>query len=111
MQVSLAGKVAVVTGASSGIGLAVTKAYLEADAAGVIAVFRRPDFPNELTDCQTRYGKKLIVVNGDVAEEATAQDFTRAAVDHFGRLDLVVSNAAVSVVKALHEHTSEEWDT
>ena len=110
MQVSLAGKVAVVTGASSGIGLAVTKAYLEADAAGVIAVFRRPDFPNELTDCQTRYGKKLIVVNGDVAEEATAQDFTRAAVDHFGRLDLVVSNAAVSVVKALHEHTSEEWD-
>jgi NADP-dependent 3-hydroxy acid dehydrogenase YdfG len=42
--------------------------------------------------------------------KATGQDFTRAAVDHFGRLDLVVSNAAVSVVKALHEHTSEEWD-
>jgi NAD(P)-dependent dehydrogenase (short-subunit alcohol dehydrogenase family) len=110
MHVSLDEKVAIVTGASSGIGLAVTRAYLEAGAAGVLAVFRRHEVPEELTDCQTRYGKKLIVVNGDVAEEATAQNFTSAALDHFGRLDVVVSNAAVSVVKALHEHTPEEWD-
>lgn len=110
MKISLSGKVAVVTGASSGIGLAITKAYLDADAEGVIAVFRRREIPEELTDCQKRYGQKLIVVNGDVADESTAKDFTRAALDRFKRLDVVVSNAAVSVVKALHEHTPEEWD-
>jgi NAD(P)-dependent dehydrogenase (short-subunit alcohol dehydrogenase family) len=110
MHVSLSGKVAVVTGASSGIGLAIARAYLEADAAGVIAVFRRQQLPEELSDCQARYGKKLIVVNGDVADEATAQHFTSASLDHFGSLDIVVSNAAVSVVKALHEHTPEEWE-
>lgn len=110
MQVSLSEKVAIVTGASSGIGLAITKAYLEADAAGVIAVFRRREVPEELTHYQTRYGQKLIVINGDMADEATAKNFTGAALDHFKRLDIVVSNAAVSIVKALHEHTPEEWD-
>ena len=110
MQVSLSGKVAVVTGASSGIGLAITRTYLEADAAGVIAVFRRREIPEELARCQKLYGEKLIVVNGDMADEATAKDFTGVALNRFGRLDVMVSNAAVSIVKALHQHTPEEWD-
>ena len=52
-----------------------------------------------------------MIVRGDVAEEQTAIDFTRAALDRFGRLDILVSNAAISIVKALHLHTPEEWDT
>lgn len=110
MNVSLAGKSAVVTGASSGIGLAITKAYLEAEAAGVIAVFRRKEIPEELRSCQSQYRDRLHIVHGDVAEESTARDFTKSALDHFGRVDIVVSNAAVSVVRALHEHTPEEWE-
>ena len=110
MNVSLSGKIAVVTGASSGIGLAITKSFLEAEAAGVVAVFRRKELPHELEECQKTFGGKLQIVRGDVAEESAAIDFTRAALDHFGRLDIVVSNAAVSVVRALHAHTPEEWD-
>ncbi|HLH03834.1 MAG TPA: SDR family oxidoreductase [Bryobacteraceae bacterium] len=110
MNVTLAGKVAVVTGASSGIGLAITQSFLDAEAAGVIAVFRRRDIPAELHSCRERFGDKLQIVHGDVAEEKTAEDYTRTAMDRFGRLDVVVSNAAVSVVRALHEHTPEEWD-
>ena len=45
MEISLAGKVAVVTGASSGIGLAITQTYLECGAAGLVAVFRRKNVP------------------------------------------------------------------
>jgi len=110
VNVTLSGKVAVVTGASSGIGLAVTEAFLEAEAAGVVAVFRRRQIPDELRRCESKFGNKLTIVNGDVAEDSTAERFTAAAVDHFGRLDVVVSNAAVSVVKPLHQHTPEEWD-
>lgn len=110
MQISLAGKVAVVTGASSGIGLAVTRAYLECGATGVVAVFRREAIPEALLDAQKQYPGKLVIVHGDVAEEQTAVDFTSAAAKHFGRLDVLVSNAAVSIVKALHLHTPEEWD-
>lgn len=110
MNISLSSKVAVVTGASSGIGLAVTKAYLEADAAGVIAVFRRQEIPEELGECQSLFGSRLKIVHGDVAHETTAAAFTARALRDFGRIDIVVSNAAVSVVRALHEHTPDEWD-
>jgi NAD(P)-dependent dehydrogenase (short-subunit alcohol dehydrogenase family) len=110
MKISLAGKVAIVTGASSGIGLAITKAYLEAEAAGVIAVFRRPDLPEELKILSRTFEGRLKIVRGDVAEESTSAEFTAVALNNFGHLDIVVSNAAVSIVRPLHEHTAEEWD-
>jgi NAD(P)-dependent dehydrogenase (short-subunit alcohol dehydrogenase family) len=110
MEISLAGRVAVVTGASSGIGLAVTRSYLECGAEGIVAVFRRKNIPEELDLLQERFPQNIIIVRGDVGEEHTAIEFTRAAMDRFGHLDVLVSNAALSVVKPLHLHTPEEWD-
>lgn len=110
MEISLKDKVAVVTGASSGIGLAITRIYLECDAAGIVAVFRRKEIPEELQQIQRSFPSKLFIVNGDVGEEQTAIEFTRAAVEQFGRLDVLISNAAISIVKPLHLHTPEEWD-
>jgi len=110
MNISLDSKVAIVTGASSGIGLAVTRRYLECGVAGLIAVDRQPGVPGELRASQAKFGSKLIFVHGDVAQESTAQQFTQAAMDAFGRIDILVSNAGVSIVRAIHEHTPEEWD-
>ena len=110
MRISLENKVAVVTGASSGIGLAITLAYLDSGAAGVVAVFRRSEVPEELERAGKLYPGKLHIVLGDVSDEQTAIDFTKSALDHFGRLDILVSNAAISVVKAIHLHSPEEWD-
>jgi NAD(P)-dependent dehydrogenase (short-subunit alcohol dehydrogenase family) len=110
MVISLEGKVAVVTGASSGIGFAITRKYLECDAAGVVGVFRRHEVPPELEECKSRFGSRLLFVQGDVGAEATSIAFTQTAIERFGRIDVLVCNAAVSVVKAIHEHTPEEWD-
>jgi NAD(P)-dependent dehydrogenase (short-subunit alcohol dehydrogenase family) len=110
LEITLSGKVAVVTGASSGIGLAITRRFLDCDAEKVIAVFRRAGIPPVLLDYKKRYGDKLQFVHGDVAEEATAIKFTAEAIDSTGHLDVLVCNAAVSVVKPIHEHTPEEWD-
>ncbi len=103
MNISLAGKTAIVTGAASGIGLAIVRQFLECEAAGVVAVDRSGEIP--------ALDRKLVAVRGDVAEENTAIQFTRAAMDRFGRIDILVCNAGVSVVRAIHEHTPEEWDT
>jgi NAD(P)-dependent dehydrogenase (short-subunit alcohol dehydrogenase family) len=110
MNVSLEGKVAVVTGASSGIGLAITRTYLDCGAQGVVAVFRRKEVPPELAEALKLYPDKLTIVRGDVAEEQTAIDFTKTALERFGKLDILVSNAAISIVKPIHMHTPEEWD-
>ncbi|HZY72063.1 MAG TPA: SDR family oxidoreductase [Edaphobacter sp.] len=110
MRISLENKVAVITGASSGIGLAIALAYLDSGAAGVVAVFRRSEVPEELERADNLYPGRLHIVRGDVSDEQTAIDFTKSALDNFGRLDILVSNAAISVVKAIHLHTPEEWD-
>ena len=111
MNISLEGKVAVVTGASSGIGLAVARAYLQNDVTGLVAVFREDDSATELTEMARLEPNRLVLAPGDVAEERTAVDFTEAVLERFGRLDVLVNNAGVSVVKAVHLHTPEEWDT
>jgi NAD(P)-dependent dehydrogenase (short-subunit alcohol dehydrogenase family) len=104
MNISLAGKVAVITGAASGIGLAAVKRFLECGAAGVVAVDRHPHPPHEPES-------RLVSIRADVAEESCAEEFTRVAIDRFGRIDILISNAAVSVVRAIHEHTPAEWDS
>lgn len=107
MQVSLSDKVAIVTGAASGIGRAIVSKYLESDAAGVIGVdFSDP--PEALRPLES--DPRFKYVRGDVSQEQTAQAFTRAALDNFGRIDVLVNNAGASVVKPLHEHTPQEWD-
>src|SRR5258708_1000665 len=108
MNVSLAGKTAIVTGAASGIGLAVTLKYLDAGADGVVAVDMIPEPPLALSRHADM--SRLKYVRGDVAIEQTAREFTRTALNSFGRIDVLVNNAGVSVVKPLHEHTPEEWD-
>jgi NAD(P)-dependent dehydrogenase (short-subunit alcohol dehydrogenase family) len=110
LEISLSGKVAVVTGASSGIGLAVTRRFLDCGMDGVVAVFRRSESVPQLDECKTRFGDKLQIVQGDVADEKTSIDYVATSIRIFGRIDVLVCNAAVSIVKAIHEHTPEEWD-
>jgi len=108
VNITLDGKVAIVTGAASGIGLATVLAYLESGIAGVVGVDVAATPPAELG----RYlgTPRLRYVAGDVGREETVVEFTRAAVEGFGRIDVLLNNAAISVVKALHEHTPQEWD-
>ena len=109
MNVTLTGKSAVVTGAASGIGLATVLQFLEAGVAGVVAVDLVAEPPESLRR-ESATGR-MRYLSGDVSVEETARRFTRLAVDSFGRLDVLVNNAGVSVVKPLHEHTPEEWDS
>lgn len=107
MNVTLAGKTAVVTGAASGIGLAAVLQFLEAEINGVVAVDLVAEPPKSL---QQAAAGRVRYICGDVSKEETARRFTRTAMDSFGRVDILVNNAGVSVVKALHEHTPEDWD-
>ena len=110
MEISLAGKVAVVTGAASGIGLAITRRYLGCGATGVVAVDRRTDLPPEMEEPKRQHGDRLQFVFGDVGQEATSVQCVETAMKNFGRLDIFVCNAGISVIKPVHEHTPDEWD-
>lgn len=109
MEITLAGKVAVVTGAASGIGLAIVRQYLDCNAAGVVAV-DRAEPPAALAELQSNCGDRLQFVSGDVGVETTSIGMVETAMRSFGRVDILVANAGVSVIKPIHEHTPEEWD-
>jgi NAD(P)-dependent dehydrogenase (short-subunit alcohol dehydrogenase family) len=111
MNVTLDGKIAVITGAGSGIGRATVLKFLESGAAGVVAVDRAAGFAESLrAACPVEWRDRLATVEGDVSREEAAREFTKVALDRFGSLDVLINNAAVSVVKPLHEHTPQEWD-
>lgn len=109
MLVTLAGKVAVVTGAASGIGRAIVRKYLESDVAGLVAVDVQAGLASTMAE-DNGEDPRLRVVVGDVGREETAVEFTDVAVRSFGRVDVMVNNAGVALVKKIHEHTPEDWD-
>jgi NAD(P)-dependent dehydrogenase (short-subunit alcohol dehydrogenase family) len=93
------GKVALVTGAASGIGQA-TVERLVAEGASVVGLDVKPfDAPDG-----------VVVLDGDVADPATATAAVAAAVDRFGRLDVLANVAGILRTAHTHEHSIEVWD-
>jgi NAD(P)-dependent dehydrogenase (short-subunit alcohol dehydrogenase family) len=98
-------KVAIVTGASSGIGLGIATALLE-HGYSVVA--------NSHTISKSRDLKPsadLVLVDGDIGKKETAVKVIEAAMEHFGRIDLLVNNAGIYMPKPFTEYTPEDFET
>ncbi len=96
LNINLSGKVAVVTGASLGIGRATALALGRAGAKVVINYRSHPDQAAEAVRAVQETGSDAIAFQADVADFDAVQKMVAAAVDKFGRLDIAVSNAAYS---------------
>jgi NAD(P)-dependent dehydrogenase (short-subunit alcohol dehydrogenase family) len=98
-------KVFLVTGASRGLGLRIAEAVL---AAGhrLVATARRP---RQLTALTERYGDQVRAVALDVTDPAAAEAAVRAAVEAFGRLDVVVNNAGYANLVSVEDITGEDF--
>ena len=99
-------KTAVITGAGSGIGFAVAKAFVQ-QGANVVLNGRDED---KLTRAAAQLGRpsQLAIVAGDVTQPATADRIVDAAVERFGRVDVLVNNAGTFHTKPFTEYTVEE---
>jgi rhamnulose-1-phosphate aldolase/alcohol dehydrogenase len=104
----LAGRVAFVTGAASGIGRAIA-ARLAAEGAAVVLADR--DAPGAAAAAEQLGGPDVAAaIEVDVSDEAAVEAAVRAAAATFGGVDLVVNNAGLSISKPLAETTSADWD-
>jgi NAD(P)-dependent dehydrogenase (short-subunit alcohol dehydrogenase family) len=107
----LAGKAALITGADSGIGRAVAIAFAREGADVLISYLDEHDDAKETARWVAQAGRKAVPVAGDVAEEAHCEALVRQAIKAFGRLDILVNNAAMQRTHAsLDEISTEEWD-
>ena len=96
--------VAIVTGASSGIGLGVTQALL-GRGWRVVATSRAISKSKELKPSQD-----LVFVDGDAGKKETAVKVVDVALKHFGRIDLLVNNAGIFIPKAFTDYTEEDYN-
>jgi 3-oxoacyl-[acyl-carrier protein] reductase len=106
----LEGRVAVVTGATSGIGQATAVALAESGAKVVVGTFSGDLHDARVTEALVeQVGGEAIVVNADVRSTEQVDGLCQGAVDHFGRLDIAVANAAVLRRDPLGQLSDEAW--
>ncbi|MFK5597216.1 glucose 1-dehydrogenase [Methylobacterium sp. HMF5984] len=105
----LAGKVAVVTGASKGIGAGIAKALAQDGAAVVVNYASSKAGAEAVVAAITAAGGRAIAVQGDVSQAAQAQAVIEAAVTAFGRLDVLVNNSGVYDFAAIEEITEAHY--
>jgi NAD(P)-dependent dehydrogenase (short-subunit alcohol dehydrogenase family) len=102
----LAGKVAIVTGGSQGIGLALAEAFAREGAAVVISS-RREDAIQKAAQDLKAGGAKVVGVPADVAKREDAHRTIAAAIEHFGRIDILVNNAQATKQARIENITDE----
>lgn len=107
---SLAGKVAIVTGASRGLGREIAVGYAEAGADVVVTARTAADVEKVAEDIRQR-GRKALALTTDVGKMADIQNMVDKTMETFGRIDILVNNAGISTVyKRAELVTEEEWD-
>ena len=105
----LDGKVAVVTGASKGIGRALAVRFGK-EGAAIICTARSADLVNETVGMVQKAGARAIAVIGDLAKEEDVQRMVAAVVKAFGKIDTLVNNAGDGgPTKKVEEYTMEDW--
>ncbi len=105
----LQNKVAVITGASAGIGQACAKALLR-EGARLVLTARRQDRLEELVAEAKHLGSDGVFVIGDAREEDTARKTVEQAIKSFGRIDILINNAGVGNYKNLVDTSADDFD-
>ena len=107
----LAGKAAVITGGDSGIGRAVAIAYAREGADVLISYLEEDDDAQETARLVEDAGRNAVLVRGDISDAQHCRDIVASAVEEFGRVDILVNNAAYQMTHgSLEEIPDEEWD-
>jgi 3-oxoacyl-[acyl-carrier protein] reductase len=105
----LTGKVAVVTGASKGIGSAIAKSLAAEGASVVVNYASSKSGADAVVAAITNSGGKAVAVRGDVSKATEAQGLIDAAIKNFGRLDILVNNSGAYEFSSIESFTEEQF--
>lgn len=110
MSTRLHKKVAIVTGASRGIGQAIAEAMANEGARIVINYAHNKEAAEDFVHRIERNGGQALAIQADVSQRADLQALFHATMEHFGQIDILVNNAGIMTTKPLEQVTEQEFD-
>ena len=106
----LEGKVALVTGASRGIGRAIAEELAAQGASVVVNYLSSPESAEEVVQEIVAQGGTAVAIQADVSDFASAQDLVKATIDTYGQIDILVNNAGTTQDTLLMMMKEDQWD-
>ncbi len=104
-------KVVVISGASSGIGLELAKRFYEAGAKLALCSRSKERVDNAISEFCDPSDPRILSMSADMSQLENVYAFTGAAIEKFGKIDILINNAGVSFKKPSLEVTEKDWDT
>lgn len=108
--INLEGQIALVTGASRGIGAVIACRLARAGAKVAVNYHASPDAAAEVVESIGEIGGSALLVDGDVSDETAAQKVVKCVVDTWGTIDILINNAGITRDKLLLRMTPEDFD-
>jgi 3-oxoacyl-[acyl-carrier protein] reductase len=105
----LEGRVAIITGANSGIGRATSRLFAR-EGAKVVCCDIQETITPRIDQLISQDGGQAVFANIDVTKQADCDRMVATAIDKFGDVDILYNNAGAGIRKKLHEHSDEEWN-
>jgi len=109
-NLSLKGKVAIITGSSKGIGREIALVFAEAGADVVVSSRGLDSSLEEVAEEIRQLGRHPLVVAADIRKKPDVDKLVQRTVDEFGVIDILVNNAGVLFTAPFIEHSEEDWD-
>lgn len=110
VSISLEGKIALVSGASRGIGRAVALKFAECGASVVVNYLSSIEAADSVVKEISNLGGKAIALKSDVSDFNQAQELIKTSIDYFGKLDILVNNAGITRDKLIMVMSEKDWD-
>jgi 3-oxoacyl-[acyl-carrier protein] reductase len=104
----LSGKVAIITGASKGIGKGIAVRYAQ-EGASVVLASRSMELLSAIAEEIHKAGGKALALEADVSQHESVQAMVNRSVEHFGRLDIMVNNAGISMAHPSEDLSPKDW--
>lgn len=106
----LTGRVALVTGGSKGLGLAIARGFVEAGADVVISSRHEDELRTAADTIREGNDRKVALIVADLAQRGEARQLAEKAIDAFGRIDILVNNAGSNTPQPIDVIRDEDWD-
>jgi len=101
-------KIAIITGAASGIGLAIARKFVSEGAAVVVADLNSDAAIGHASEIEADGGRSIGIAV-DITRRADVDAMAAAAIERFGRIDILVNNAGSRIIKSFLDHTEDDW--